>query len=196
MSTTTGITTDPALYALLERIVREAPPATTYRLAAETNRPDGSKYRHDQCLKGSEKDQIPWGVHDAIIDVTWDVRDGFGASNKDYVKIYVDTFNNGIGVVSTLHPKGPRIFGVRGTLTPHSDACQALENEDEVVAYVLGFIRDAADEDIFESLEDAESCEIKGCEDPAGPDGICNKHGVEEDIAFWHANGDHEFCSH
>jgi len=164
--TTSDIIIDPVLYQLFERIVREAPvgPDTEYTINTTGERSDGTPYTYTTDLDGSQKDQLPWGRHDAIIRATWYAQDELSRKRYAFVQVHVDSFNNGIGIVSTFEHPGQISIRVserefrsdRGGIVHYG-----FTTEDGVVAKVLEFIHAAIEADnnklnVFDGYTDEE----------------------------------------
>jgi len=171
--------TDPALYDLFKRVVREASaahPDARFEVMLTDTRPDGSTYSYGVELAPDEKDQIPWDVHDAITHVIWYPAGGPDPSSPDpvkrrgdsrFVKFHADDFSHGIGVITCFGFRGQHAVGIAGTVArnthgfdsrnPHCMERHALPDADAVVQKVLKFLEDAYEEiaDIRLSEEDA-----------------------------------------
>lgn len=141
--------TDRNLYDLFKRVVRatsQAFPNAWVNVTLTGTRPDGSTYDFRRELIPSEQEEIPWDVHDAIIDVIWYP---YGDSSSDL-------FNRGIGVVTCFGFRSQHAVGITGvvkTNTPRfnpedSDQMErhGLPNADAVIQKVLDVVSEAYEE--------------------------------------------------
>lgn len=144
--TSTDITIDPVLYQLLERIIREAPPATEYRVNMTGTRQDGSAYKFDQRFAAEEKKQLPWSVHDAIIEATWWAADDFGVPNKEHLRVFIDSRHDGVAVGTSLLGLGQHVVRISPqartsmSTAASGEVIHYVKSEDEAVELMLGFI--------------------------------------------------------
>lgn len=145
---------NPTTYAMFERILREAPPATTYECVIPvtyTHGPNaGLTLDRHRNFGGDEFDQLPWSRPDAIGRVEWQPTDALSAPGKgNFVAIGV-THDGGIWVQSCFLDYGSHSVGVRGTMPgdrsgldmrdPQVMRRHVFDSEDEVVAKVLELI--------------------------------------------------------
>ena len=142
----TDITIDPVLYQLFERIIREAPPATEYQVNRTGTRQDSSTFEYREQLGQTEKDKLPWGTHDAIIEANWWAPDDFGVPNKEHLRVFVDSRHNGVAVGTSLLGLGQHIVRInpqaRTEMSPTAsgEVIHYAKSEDEAVELMLGFI--------------------------------------------------------
>ena len=145
--------TDPTLYALFERTIREARDADVYVVRETRKRADGSSYTCTVELDASQKDRIPWGVVDGIVEVKWYPGGSPLHGDSRNVHITLHGFYRGLCIHSNLmHPNYPlgaisapgftELPGVKGTIKRLAD-CVEYPDEDAVVRRVHEVIEKA-----------------------------------------------------
>ncbi len=151
------IKTNPALYELFEKAIRtRLATATTVAAVLEDTRADGSTFTYTQELPSDDFGRIPWGKVDAIHEAHWypggRPEPGFYSRMSlllpkfMHVRVFLDTWNNGIGVYSTLRDE-PVTIGVKGTVSRSSSRETVVcSSEDEAIVKITEIIDEIFDE--------------------------------------------------
>lgn len=150
---------DPAHYALFTRTAQAVIQRFSQARVDTTltgTRNDGSTFRYGRDFTPDELGEVPWDEYDAVINVTWhpggmpdpanaDILKRFGDSR--IVKFHADTYNGGIGVVTSFGTQGQHVVGIAGQFRPKMPGIgrHTLPDEDALIAKLLEFLEEAYD---------------------------------------------------
>jgi hypothetical protein len=146
--------TNPHIYELYLRILREAPRANTYQATYKVTYEQGPNAGKTKTqwrdFKAAEFDELPWDEFDAIGRVEWRPTDALPAPGKgDFVAIGT-THDGGIWIQNCFVDYGSHAVGLAGVMPgnrPDIDLSDpqvmnrhVCQTDDEVIAKVLELI--------------------------------------------------------